>query len=156
MNAAVCAVLCICVRAYLNPCMTITLWGISFISPPGQQIYSASKLAQTKARWVHKLTHLKRKLYMNSHTIYTHRLTRGAALKLPERAIPTVLGPVCLRLQEQKGEKTQCLRSQWGQQSTSPGREPPLHTRDPQNTASAKILIPLPERGNKRGIEPNI
>lgn len=81
---------------------------INIVSPPGQQIYSGSKLAFSVETKVHTQTDLKAHcIYQHMH-MYTLRLTRAAVLKLS--AFLTLLGLTrsSLRLQEQIGEKTQC------------------------------------------------
>lgn len=92
---------------------------------------------------------LRQLIFLNNanRAIKFHRHThtqRGMVLRLSECVFPNLMDWSDLKPQKQRGEKTECLRSQRGQWHSATGREPPLHTWDAQNTKSAILPILLP------------
>ncbi len=83
---------------------------------------------------------------MNTH-MHTHRLKGVAVLKLWVFISHSAWTGLTSGWRNKQGEK--CCRSHWGQQTSTPGRETPRHTGDPQNTQSAKLPILQAERGEE-------
>lgn len=112
MTIAVRAALCMRIRASLNPCMTITLWGLVTVSASSHLL--GSKFTQA-ANWLQQLRQkntqtssqtdtLKHKLYMNT---LTHTYQRGGRCwSYLSVHFSLCLDPSNLRLQEQIREKT--------------------------------------------------